>query len=254
MGAGAEDSVVYELTAPGGGETYFHLTVDGGHVNRHATPGPLLDWIIADISRRALTGLQGALAVHAGVVSLNGAAVMLPAPPDHGKSTTVAALVRDGFDFLSDEACIIRPDSRTVDAFARPLFISPDSMRALPGLRDSLSAELEAFRHLDHHVSPEDLRPGCVASTARLACIVAPRYDPSAATSLLRMSRADALTLLLRQCFNPAMDRSTTMRLLADVVRSVPCYRLSVSDIDAAVAEVRGVMDGISVPDLAFSS
>lgn len=58
--------------------------------------------------------------VHAGAVSWNGGAIVIPGRSYSGKSTLVAALVRAGAGYLSDEYAII--DSRgRVRPFARPL-------------------------------------------------------------------------------------------------------------------------------------
>jgi hypothetical protein len=60
--------------------------------------------------------------VHAGVVGWRGQALLLPGPSRAGKSTLVAALLRHGAHYLSDEYAVLCPDG-LVHPFARRLSI-----------------------------------------------------------------------------------------------------------------------------------
>ncbi len=83
---------------------------------------------------RALTALESAMRqgvatlaphrvfVHAGVVGWRGRAILLPGPSRSGKSRLVAALVRAGASYLSDEFAALDAEGR-VHAFAKPLSI-----------------------------------------------------------------------------------------------------------------------------------
>jgi hypothetical protein len=60
--------------------------------------------------------------VHAGVVGHRGKAILLPGASRAGKSTLVAALLRAGASYSSDEYAVLGPDG-LVHPFARPLSI-----------------------------------------------------------------------------------------------------------------------------------
>ena len=62
--------------------------------------------------------------VHAGVVAVDGRAVVLPGRTLAGKSTLVAELVRAGATYYSDEFAVIDEDG-LVHPFARPLSLRP---------------------------------------------------------------------------------------------------------------------------------
>jgi hypothetical protein len=81
--------------------------------------------------------------VHAGAVGWNGRAIVIPGRTFTGKSTLVAALVRAGADYYSDEYAVL-DSSGNVHPYARPLSIRPadgtsatkitvDTLRGRPG-------------------------------------------------------------------------------------------------------------------------
>ena len=71
--------------------------------------------------------------VHAGVVGWNGRAIILPGQTRSGKSTLVAALVRAGATYYSDEFAVIDTQGR-VHPYPRPLMIRSETgeLRKIP--------------------------------------------------------------------------------------------------------------------------
>lgn len=67
------------------------------------------------------------LCVHAGVVSGPDGLIVIPGPSGLGKTTLVAALVRAGFGYVSDEALALDRDTGQVTAFARPLALGHEA-------------------------------------------------------------------------------------------------------------------------------
>jgi hypothetical protein len=68
------------------------------------------------VAVRARTGLF----VHAGAVGHNGLAIVIPGPSRSGKTSLVAALVRAGAAYYSDEYAVLDADGR-VQPYAKPL-------------------------------------------------------------------------------------------------------------------------------------
>lgn len=240
---GTKGGTLYELLAHGTGGL-SELLAEGRSIQRASGPGSMMTWVIADVGRGALTGAPEHATVHAGVVSRGDVAVMLPAPPDHGKTTTVVGLVRAGFAFLSDESAPIGIEDGLVHPFPRPLMLSPDSMRLFPELRASLPAWHHTFRSLNHLVSPMDLRHDCLGKTGPVRYIVAPSYAKGAETRLEPASRAEMLTLLLEQTFNLRTLGTAAVERLATTVREAECYRLTIGDLDAAVRAIERLTEG----------
>jgi hypothetical protein len=222
----------------GSDQTIVELVLRGVRVAR----GPVdsaIDRLIWDTSTRAFAS-GDFLFVHAGVASLDGLGVMLPAPPDHGKSTTVAALVCDGFDFLSDEAAALDPADGRVHPFPRPLSLSNASLDAL---NRSDRRVFDASDGRERRMAPDELRPGALGATCRVAFIVAPSYQAGARTRLEPVGRPEMLQLLVEQTFNLKKFGGDGIRSLGAVVRDAECYRLTIADLPTAVNAVRTLFE-----------
>jgi hypothetical protein len=201
----------------------------------------MVDWLVADLCRRAVAGTTRYLAIHAAVASRDDRAIILPAAPDGGKSTLVAGMVRAGSSFLSDEVALIDPQTGWVHPFPRPLLLDPSSVAALNGLEDELPPDYELFRLDKYHVAPDDLRAGALGIERPVSLIVQPRYEAGAVSRLEAMSRADALRLLVEQSFNLDRSGGEGVLALAEVVRGATCYRLTFGDLAWAVRIVHGL-------------
>ncbi len=65
--------------------------------------------------------------VHAGCVAVDGSALLLPGRSFSGKSSMVAALVRAGAEYLSDEYAVLDPEGRVVP-YPRPISVRGKGM------------------------------------------------------------------------------------------------------------------------------
>jgi hypothetical protein len=139
------------------------------------------------------------LFVHAGVVAVDGRALILPGPSYSGKSTLVAALVRAGATYYSDEFAVLDERGR-VHPWAAPL-----SLRQPEGDRRVAPAELGRVGEKALPVgavlvcryrpgarfSPRAFSPG-EGTLALLANTVAARRRPRAAMKTLRRLASEA--------------------------------------------------------------
>jgi hypothetical protein len=216
----------------------YALDLNRGPVQRVRHAGSMIDWLVAHITRSVIDRADGIVAIHAGVVAVNGRAVILPGHPDAGKSTTVAGLVRSGFSYLTDEAALLRIDHPFVLPFPRPLMLEQGSIDVLE-LNGELPLEYDAFRKRMHHVAPDDLRPRAVGAPAPVGYVVAPRYRPGATTELIALSPAETLFLLARNAFNLPHVGREGFAALERLARSVPGYRLDIGHLPSAVEAVR---------------
>jgi hypothetical protein len=218
----------------------FELLVDGRSMQRPPSPGSMLEWVISNVTTEAVTRATDLVCVHASAAALDGRAIVLPARSGHGKSTTVAGLVRAGWDLLTDEAALFDPCDGLVHPFPRPIALSAASMSLFPGLAESLPASYELFRRPDHHVMADDLRPGGLGSPARVAFVVLPSYAPGV-TELIPLARSEALLEILRGTFNLEHVGGNEVETLGRIVGSADCYRLHIGSLDAAVNLIRGL-------------
>lgn len=107
----------YRLLADGAGVT---LRRDRRVLVRGVAPAAALDELESDLQRFVAEHARERLFVHAGVVAWRGRALVLPGRSHAGKSTLVAALVRSGARYYSDEYAVLDAHGR-VHPFPRPL-------------------------------------------------------------------------------------------------------------------------------------
>lgn len=205
---------------------------------RHAKyPVGRLMW---SINRGAVTQTSRLVRVHASVAERDGLAVVLPAAMEAGKTTLVAALVRDGFSYLSDEVAAIDPETGEVVAYPKPLGLDPGSWGLFPDLAPMSVAGVFDQQWL---VNPERIRPGATTPSARPAVVVAPRYCAGARGLPEPLPRGAGLRALVDQTFDFRRHPQRDLETLADLVRSVPCYRLEVDDLGRATSVIHALVD-----------
>ena len=192
-----------------------------------------------ELNRLAVAGSTH-LTVHAAAVSRGGRAVLLPAEMESGKTTLTVALIRAGFDYITDEAVALDRVDGSIHPYAKPLFLDPGSWPLFADLapRSDPTREPEQW-----HIGPDEIRAGCVASGATPAWIVFPTYRAGSASSLCPISRAEALLEMTKNTFAFSARSRANLDQLADVVRSCRCYRLRVDDLDEAVRILSGLVE-----------
>ena len=100
-------------------ETRVARTMELGHA---------LKALESDLQLYVAEGARSRLFVHAGVVGWRGQAIMIPGRSFSGKSTLVAALVRAGATYYSDEYAVIDAKGR-VHPYPKPLSLREDAGR-----------------------------------------------------------------------------------------------------------------------------
>jgi hypothetical protein len=183
---------------------YFHEIYAGAtRIARTLNLEEALDAFESDIQTHVAQHAANRVFVHAGVVGWRDQAILIAAPSLAGKSTVVAALLRRGATYYSDEYAVL--DGRgQVHAFARRI-----SLRRAP--REAL------------------LRPTAADLGARLGdgplpigLVVFCEYQPGARWALRRLARGVALGRLLNSTFaaahEPEMATLTLERALAGAV------------------------------------
>jgi hypothetical protein len=78
------------------------------------------DLIVDDVERALSRAIDGRILVHAGAVRWRGRAILVPGRSGSGKSELVAALVRAGAGYLSDEFAVLDREGR-VHPYGRPV-------------------------------------------------------------------------------------------------------------------------------------
>ncbi len=170
--------------------------------------------------------------VHAAAAVSRGVAVLLPARAESGKTTTVAGLVRAGFGYLTDEAVAIDPD--TLFAQPYPKALSVDSWLVGRAGRSSPTAPRSAGRAVASSGSTDP--PGCGGRPGTRSDSSSRRPTaPARRRGWNRCHRGEMLMNLADSTFEFQDNARRNLSVLARVVVSADCYRLSVGDLNHAV-------------------
>ncbi len=170
--------------------------------------------------------------VHAAAAVWEGAAVLLAAAPESGKTTTVAGLVdKAGFGYLTDEAVAIDPGSLVAKPYPKPLSIDRGSWDVLANLRPTHADRVTG----QWQVPAGSIRPDAVAGPAPIRFIVEPAYDPDATTRLEPVARAAMLVRLADSTFDFQAAPQRNLAVLARLVEQADCYRQPISDLGESI-------------------
>lgn len=176
--------------------------------------------------------------LHAAAATRYGLTVILPADQECGKSTTVSGLLREGWDYVTDEAVAIDPQSDQLTPFPKDLSIDPGSWHLFPECRprwDHVTSDSQR-RARQWQVPPGWLgsrRAQGPVSTPRL--VVFPKYVAGATTECSPITRADALRQLAQTTFDFPLQPQRNLDVLARVVARATVTRLRIGSLSEAV-------------------
>jgi len=171
-------------------------------------------------------------------------AVLLVGQTGAGKSTAALACLDAGMRYLSDDRCLLalEPEPR-VHCIYNAAKLRPEQMRRfprlLPAVRNPGEAETEKALVFVNEYAPERLAPSLPVRAVLLA-----RVSGKSGTSVEPVSPAPVLRELAvsSMIYQPGMARDE-LRMMADLVRRVPCYRIHLgSDLESVP---RGVAQAI---------
>jgi hypothetical protein len=188
-----------------------------------------------DVALAKLTALaiehSPLLCLHAGVVAGRDGLIAIPGHSGLGKTTLVAAFVRAGYGYISDESLALSRDSGVATAFARPLALNADVWPIVAA--DLGDPPPEGTERL---VAPADL--GWVdARGGRVAHILLARRRPGPA-ELAPVPRAEGVRVLLAAAFNHYRDPASSFRTVVAVVRAAQVWRAGYENAPDLVATI----------------
>lgn len=185
-----------------------------------------------------LEGLRagGFVSLHAAALAYNGRAALFPAASGAGKTTLTLALLRGGFQLLSDDCPLLRRNDAgiTVYAFAEPLHVSAGTnvfFPEVPILAHRSPREVEATGAVSSHkvaLDPTVVYGECVIQQCLPGAILFPSISQEDHTRLEPLATPEALLRVLALAMPSASRLHVRQQfdLLGDLVSMVPCYTL----------------------------
>lgn len=191
-----------------------------------------LELALVLLNRAAIEHAPG-FAAHAGVVARGGRALCLPAVSGAGKSTLVAAALRAGCEYVSDEALVVDWATGSVLPYDKPLSLHAWTL-------DRLGLPAPAPGRHERALLPAELGSSRAAEPLVLAHIVFP--DRAREPGLERVARGRAALQLLALSFNHFTRPTDSVRLVGEQVRAARCWRLGYDDPVAAASVLRKLL------------
>jgi hypothetical protein len=240
----AEHVLTLSTTGNADGSGVWSVHLDATRVLATPAPSIACQHLLWEANRQAIDRTRDLVLVHASAAVFDGVAILLPGPMGAGKSTLVAALVREGFGYLTDEVVALDPLSGLVVPY--PKYLSLDG--ALAGLVPEAPEPIRRFLGDQRLVAPDTIRSGAVATAAPPRLVVAPRYERGAATTIEPMRPAEALATLAQHAFHVEADGQRTLDVLARTVEASSCHRLVSGDVEAATAALLALAGSVREP------
>ncbi len=178
---------------------------------------------------------------HASAVARDNSALLFPAPSGSGKSTLVTWLLRDGYDYLSDDLAGVSVGDQRVWPFPLGINLKHGSRTLVEIPRDFEAIEITAAARRDRILAPPS--DAWAHPPVRLRAVVFPRYVAGAEPTLERLTAVDALTRLLTDRIH--LGDPLTARRISRFLRWVertPFYALIYSDLASAEALIEGLL------------
>jgi hypothetical protein len=222
------------------------ISVDGRWLADRPGPAGVAEFLMREMNAADVWRHVEFLVVHAAAACLDGKGLVLPGGEGAGKTTLVAAAVRAGMDYLTDEAALFHPETGEVHPFPRPLCMETSSIDLMPDIWDRLSPEYRYPARTQYPIRFDDLGSGAIGRACRVRSVMALDYRRGAGTVLEEIGRAEAVAVLAQNALNFGSFGGRGLTILKKVVEGAKCYRLQVDHLDEAVDLLMRVVRGLS--------
>lgn len=219
-----------------------HLWRDGEHLETFGPTDDVLGTVFWHINQHAIAATRF-LAVHAAAVEIDGGIIVMPGAAGAGKTTVAAALVADGFDYVTEEVVALDTATGEIAPFPWPFRLEVGSQPLFAHLQPEPGEQIPPGN--TWFVHPDQVRPDSASSGGTARAVVVPAYRPGAELLLETLTPAKTLLTLLSAAMNlDAIGHDGFLRLV-DLAWSVPGYRLEYGDL----ADARPVIGAIGSGD-----
>jgi HprK-related kinase A len=206
---------------------------------------PLLEW---GINYLLAQRLNHRLLLHAGVVEIDGRAIVMPALPGTGKSTLTAALVASGARLLSDEFGVVDLERGRLHPLVRPVSLKNASIDVIGAFAPSASIgpRFAGTRKGTVAYLAPDARSYRERRTPALPGLVLfPRYQPGAKVRIESLSKARAFAKLAVNSFNYEMLGPDGFDAVGRLLEGSLVARMTYSELADAILAIRELVSRV---------
>ncbi len=202
---------------------FCSLLRDGKQLLSSAAGETVINLLLSELNREALNRFVG-FAVHAGVVSAGGKVLAFPGASGCGKSTMVAACLRAGMSYVSDEALCYDPERLRIVPYPRPIRLSTSAGQAPARPAPQLGSIANEV-----NVTADDLGAAISSPPLNLAHVVRLTRRPGPDV-LTEVAPAEAAAWLLRLSFNHYKQPDRNFWLVTEMARRIRAWSLEYED------------------------
>jgi hypothetical protein len=216
------------------------------------TPDRIASWHVARPFLHALKGIAAETPwtpVHAAAVARDGRAVLIVGQSGAGKTTIALASALSGWDYLGDDAVMLRAGPPAVAALYASSRLRLDMFdafaRVMPASLGNSDDAGEIKAELDMR-----LLGCCGLASAPLAAIVLPRRSGATRPRLTPVGRAETVRAIATAARQSIMgDDRAAFEKIAAAVRAVPCFAFDAGPDPLAAPEgLAALLDRGTVP------
>lgn len=181
--------------------------------------------------------------IHAAAVGVDGRVILLTGASGSGKTTTMLSCIRQGFEFYSDDATLLRRkpgDATEAVSLLGTINATPQTLAWFPELEPA--AAPVANRTGKRLAMINAVYPGQAARRGQVAAIMVPEITGRPGTALTPIGRSEVLSAVLPFSLDLHDDAAARNQLdfLVEAVETIPCYRLRLGN---DLAEVPRFLD-----------
>lgn len=191
-----------------------------------------------EIVRSLVFELESGVAIHAGAVGWRKKAVLVVGPSRVGKTSLVAWLASNGFDYLSDELVMLAEDGKA-KPFARPLIVKSGSREAIAPLSLVKTANIVEIGE-DLVIAPGQSRTSSPARDVGLLIFV--RFQEGADLEIEPLSPARCISHMMGCNLNARNIEDDGFALVSRLATTAPAIALGYG----AFEQLDGVVDRLT--------
>jgi hypothetical protein len=168
-------------------------------------------------------------ALHANGIVKDGIGFLFVGGTGSGKSTTAISLIRQGWEFLSDDVTLLRSDSKKIEAmaFVKGFSIDPQLASRCPELRGL--EETSSWNESKIYINTESLYPDQFLSCCLPKVLIFPKIVSRRKSKLLPVDWAKALILLIENSGGIMLDKNMAdnqIKVLKQLIYQTSSYQL----------------------------
>jgi len=217
------------------GSSSFHCRARTGAGDIFLSPSfshksPLLQRNFWAFALLKLLRNRSIFSLHAAAVTRNGLGVLIVGPPGSGKSTLAIGLIRRGWNYLSDDALLLRENSHGIEALACRKNFYVNTNVAANYAEFPLAGEVaDSYGGTKRRLKIEEAYPAQFLEKCHPTVLLFPRIVTERQSILLPCDGITALRNLLAQSGSQLFDQNSMgkqLDLLARLLRQTTCYEL----------------------------